>query len=79
MNSKDKIAIENLLAIASYMQDNSVLSDKDEDILIKSMSRAAALIDFDLSSIVGDSVSLGDIGAFDVNSIVEALKKRKNN
>ena len=79
MNNQDKTSIENLLIVASYMKDNSVLTNKDEELLIKSMSRAAALINFDLSSIMGDSVSLGDIGSFDVNSIVEAVKKRKNN
>ncbi len=39
MNPQDKIAIENLIVIASYMKDNSVLQDEDEKILIKSMSR----------------------------------------
>ena len=77
MNSQDKIAIENLLVVATYMKDNSVLSDRDEELLVKSMNRAAALIELDLSSPIDPTVSLGDINAFDVDSIIEALKKRK--
>lgn len=77
MNSKEKIAIENLLVIASYMSDNSVLTDKDSKLLADSMKVAADLIGFNLSSITGGSTDLGDPEDFDVNSIVSAIKNRK--
>tara|TARA_B100000214_G_C23957782_1_gene623741 strand:- start:1356 stop:1595 length:240 start_codon:yes stop_codon:yes gene_type:complete len=78
MNSQDKIAIENLIVIASYMKDNSVLQDKDEKILLESMSRCASLIDYDLSTIINESVVLSDLDSFDVDAIINAVKNRKN-
>tara|TARA_B100000287_G_C20018021_1_gene537316 strand:- start:138 stop:377 length:240 start_codon:yes stop_codon:yes gene_type:complete len=79
MNSQDKIAIENLIVIASYMKDNSVLQDKDEKILLESISRCATLIDYDISDLLVEEVVLAEVDSFDVNAIIEAIKKRKKN
>tara|TARA_B100000214_G_C23930192_1_gene610378 strand:+ start:516 stop:755 length:240 start_codon:yes stop_codon:yes gene_type:complete len=79
MNSQDKIAIENLIVIASYMKDNSVLQDRDEEILIESMSRCAKLIDYNISNLLGEEITLSDLDAFDVDAIIKAVKKRKKN
>jgi len=79
MNSQDKIAIENLIVIASYMKDNSVLQDKDEEILIESMSRCAKLIDYNISNLLDEEITLSDLDAFDVDAIIKAVKKRKKN
>ena len=79
MNSQDKIAIENLIVIASYMKDNSVLQDKDEKILLESISRCATLIDYDISDLLVEEEVLAEVDSFDVNAIIEAIKKRKKN
>ena len=79
MNSQDKIAIENLIVIASYMKDNSVLQDKDEEILTESMSRCAKLIDYNISNLLDEEITLSDLDAFDVDAIIKAVKKRKKN
>jgi|TARA_R110002110_G_scaffold165224_1_gene365555 hypothetical protein len=76
MNNKDRTAIENLIIIARYMQDNSVLSAKDEKLLEHSICRAQTLIGIEVEA-QEIPVELGDIAEFDVNSLVEALKKRK--
>jgi hypothetical protein len=79
MNPQDKIAIENLIVIASYMKDNSVLQDEDEKILIKSMSRCAELINYNLSDLFVEEITLSDLDGFDVDAIIKAIKKRKKN
>ena len=61
MNSQDKIAIENLIVIASYMKDNSVLQDKDEKLLLESISRCATLIDYDISDLLVEEVVLAEV------------------
>ena len=78
INAQDKTAIENLIIIATYMQDNSVLTNDDEKILQKSIIQAAALIDFNIEEI-SDSIDLCDISEFDVDAIISALKNRKKN
>ncbi len=76
MDNKDKTAIENLVIIARYMQDNSLLSTNDESILERSIARAEGLI----GTRVGfneDPIELGEIGEINVRSYIEALKNRK--
>ena len=76
MDHKDKIAIENLIIIARYMQDNSVLGTSEEKLLEKSIQRAQNLIgvivDYDDSEI-----DLCDISELDVDAYIKALKNRK--
>jgi hypothetical protein len=79
MNSQDKIAIENLIVIASYMKDNSVLQDRDEEILIESMSRCARLINYNVSDLFDEEITLSELDTFDVDAIIKAVKKRKKN
>ena len=76
MDHKDKTAIENLIIIARYMQDNSILSTKDERLLEHSIRRAQALIGIEIE-VPEIPIELGEITEFDVDSLVEALKKRK--
>lgn len=77
MNIQDKTAIENLVIIASYMQENSVLTNEDEKILQKSIAQASKLIGLTLEDLP-DSINLCDIAEFDVDAIITALKNRKN-
>lgn len=76
MNSQEKTAIENLIIIASYMQENSVLSDDDAEILQKSIVQASSLIGLSLEDLP-ESIELCEISEFDVDAIIEALKNRK--
>jgi hypothetical protein len=76
MNSQEKTAIENLIIIASYMQENSVLSDDDAEILQKSIIQASSLIGLSLEDLP-ESIELCEISEFDVDAIIEALKNRK--
>lgn len=76
MNSQEKTAIENLIIIASYMQENSVLSDDDAEILQKSIVQASSLIGLNLEDLP-ESIELCEISEFDVDAIIEALKNRK--
>jgi len=76
MTNKDKTAIENLLIIARYMQENSILTSKDEGLLRQSIRRAQVLIGVQVTP--GDEVvELGDITELNVDSLVKALKRRK--
>ena len=77
MNIQDKTAIENLVIIASYMQENSVLTNQDEKILQKSIAQASKLIGLTLEELP-ESINLCDIGEFDVDAIITALKNRKS-
>ena len=76
MDNKDKIAIENLIIVSRYMQDNSILTNKDEILLEKSIRRAQTLIGVETSA-VDLPLELGDISEFSVDSLIKALKNRK--
>tara|TARA_R110002051_G_scaffold160562_1_gene232170 strand:+ start:550 stop:786 length:237 start_codon:yes stop_codon:yes gene_type:complete len=77
MNIQDKTAIENLVIIASYMQENSVLTSEDEKILQQSIAQASKLIGLTLDD-VPESINLCEIGEFDIDAIVTAIKNRKS-
>ena len=76
MDRRDKTAIENLIIISNYMLENSILSDNDESLLRKSISRAQNLIGVPPQGDVEDII-LGDIKNIDVKSYLQAIKSRK--
>ena len=76
MNDKDKTSVENLIIIARYMQDNAVMTSKDEAILAQSIRRAQRLIGVEVEAHV-DPVELGELGEININSYIQALKNRK--
>ena len=76
MNSQDKLAIENLIIIARYMEQNSVLTDDDQKLLDKSICHAERLIGISPTE-YSEAIELSNISRFDIDSIVEAIKHRK--
>ena len=76
VNHKDKTAIENLIIIARYMQDNSVLGDKEEILLSKSIHRAQHLIGVVVKH-DEDDIELCELTDLDVDAYIKALKNRK--
>ena len=76
MNHKDRTAIENLIIVARYMQDNSILSARDEQLLELSISRCESLIDKKIPR-HGDDMELCDADDFNLDTYIEAIKKRK--
>jgi len=77
MNGQDKLAIENLIIISRYMEDNSVLTTDDEKVLRDSIERAEALIGLP-SAPASEEIELNAIGEFDIDSIIKALRNRNN-
>ena len=76
MNSQDKLAIENLIIIARYMEENSVLTNDDQKLLDKSIRHAERLIGLSPTE-YSETIELSSISHFDIDSIVEAIKHRK--
>ena len=76
MNHKDKTAIENLIIIGRYMQENSILTTEDADLLEKSIQRAQRLIGVRVDPTM-EELELGDITGIDVEAYIKALKNRK--
>lgn len=76
MNHKDKTAIENLIIIGRYMQENSILTTEDADLLEKSIRRAQHLIGLKINP-QGEEIELGEISGIDVEAYIKALKNRK--
>ncbi len=76
VNHKDKTAIENLIIIGRYMQENSILTTEDADLLEKSIQRAQRLIGVRVDPTM-EELELGDITGIDVEAYIKALKNRK--
>ena len=76
MNKQDKIAIENLIIISHYIGENSILTSKDENLLADSIARAERLIGKAVERPTNE-IYLADIGEFDVDTIIDAIKNRK--
>ena len=76
MDNKDKTAIENLIIIARYMQDNSILSSQDESLLERSIHRAQRLIGIQVNPSRSE-VELGEMTELDIEALIEAVKNRK--
>ncbi len=75
MNDKDKLAIENLIIVARYIQDNSIMLDKDEAILVKSIARCESLIGKAIDK--HEAIDLCEAQDLNIESILEAIKRRK--
>jgi hypothetical protein len=76
MNHKDSTAIENLMMVARYMQDNSILSTRDEKLLELSISRCESLINKKIPP-HGEDIELCNADDFNLDAYIEAIKKRK--
>ena len=76
MNDKDKTAIENLIIIGRYMQDNSILGTDAAGLLEKSILRAEDLIGRRVLAHT-DSLDLGEVSELNVDSYITALKNKK--
>jgi len=76
MNEKDKTAIENLIIIGRYMQDNSILGTEAAGLLEKSILRAEDLIGHKVVPHT-DSLDLGEVSELNVDSYITALKNKK--
>lgn len=77
MNKQQKTAVENLIIIARYIQEEGIMSTEDEVLLAKSISHCEGLI--------GKSVPLNkpillceNASSLRTDDFIEALNRRKN-
>ena len=75
MNDKDKVAVENLIIVARYIQDNSIMRQKDELLLEKSIARCEALIGKSIER--HEAIDLCEEKDLNIKAYLEAIKRRK--
>ena len=76
MTAKDKTAIENLIIVARYIEQEGIMTATDEILLAKSISLCEKLIDKEVC--VQSPIVLCESGDMEVDDFITALKRRKN-
>ena len=77
MNRKQKTAIENLIIIARYIQEEGIMTSADEVLLSKSISLCEDLIGKEVP--FNKPIFLcDDVSGLQTDDFIEALNRRKN-